>query len=425
MTLGPSGRRKGRAFAQDAGRQGVVKRAALCVFLACFAGWNLGCTQQGRLLVVVDSDITDLAVVTMRVRRSSAAEGEVTDFMLSRNPLPLRFGVEPVGGSGLVRIEAVGRVLGGAPVVESAATINVVPGPTRVWQLFLDRACRGVFVCADDETCVAGECEPVPVVEPEELPTVAETAEAGQGDAGRLDGGGSRDASDTPPVDAQACSPSDGGSTCTARCVAPPPCCTAGAGPIPNGGVPTALTVCFANLGVAIDAATQAMLWPELEPACDGAGPCEITFALEAATGGLRSRIGWHWADMDPHDASSQFELFSCLGADRCRGDPSLPAPSETVRLDLAPGFAVGRRVAVWILVPDGAGSACSGSPMLNLWSTVPALSDVTADAHAISYIDPSTPDTMWIGFEDLERLGDFSYSDALIRVRGVSTTCR
>ena len=143
-----------------------------------------GCTQPGRLLVVVESDITDLDVVTLRLRRSSAAEGEVTDFVLSRDPLPLRLGVEPVGGSGLVRIEAVGRVLGGTPVVESDATINVVPGPTRVWRLFLDRACRGVFVCADDETCVAGECEPVPMVEPEELPLLGVDAGAPRLDAG-------------------------------------------------------------------------------------------------------------------------------------------------------------------------------------------------------------------------------------------------
>ena len=129
----------------------------------------LGCTQQGRLVVEVDSNITDLDVVTLRVRRSTVAEGESNDFVLSRDPLPLRLGVEPVDGSGLVRIEAVG-LRAGPPVVESTATVNIVPGPTRVLRMYLDVRCEGVLDCADDETCAAGRCEPVLLLEPGELP---------------------------------------------------------------------------------------------------------------------------------------------------------------------------------------------------------------------------------------------------------------
>jgi hypothetical protein len=171
-------------------------RAMQLAALACVLP---ACTQQGRLLVVVDSNIADLEVVSMRVRRSSVADGESTDITLARDPLPLRLGVEPIGGSGLVRIEAVG-LRGSAPVVESVATINVLPGPTRVWRMYLDARCEGVLDCADDETCVAGVCESVRVVEPEDLPLLG------------VDGGGtpvdaerSGDATDAARVDAPAC----------------------------------------------------------------------------------------------------------------------------------------------------------------------------------------------------------------------------
>lgn len=143
------------------------------VLLAALAYVLAACTQQGRLVVEVDSNIEDLDVVTMRVRRSTVAEGESNDFALSRNPLPLRLGVEPVGGIGLVRIEAVG-LRGGAAVVESTATINVVPGPTRMWRMYLDARCEGVLDCADDETCVGGVCRLAPVIESQDLPGLNE-----------------------------------------------------------------------------------------------------------------------------------------------------------------------------------------------------------------------------------------------------------
>lgn len=170
-------------------------RAALLAALACVLA---ACTQQGRLVVEVESNIDDLDLVTMRVRRSAVVEGESNDFVLSRNPLPLRLGVEPVGGSGLVRVEAVG-LRAGAPVVESAATINVVPGPTRVWRMYLDARCVGILDCADDETCVAGVCEPVRVIEPDELPLLGVDA------ASPVDATGPSDAMDAASIDASAC----------------------------------------------------------------------------------------------------------------------------------------------------------------------------------------------------------------------------
>lgn len=152
-------------------RAAAVAAARLALSVALGALPLVGCAQQGRLLVVVDSNIPDLDAVSLRVRRSTALEGESTDFALSRDPLPIRVGLEPVGGTGLVRIEAVG-VRGGAPVVESTATVNVLPGPTRVYRIYLDASCEGVLGCAEDETCVRGACESAPVVEAVDLPTL-------------------------------------------------------------------------------------------------------------------------------------------------------------------------------------------------------------------------------------------------------------
>jgi hypothetical protein len=180
------------------------RRALLYAFLTAWLGSSVGCTQQGRLLVVVDSNIADLSAVSLRVRRSIEPEGESTDFTLSRDPLPLRLGVEPTGGSGLVRIEAVGS-RGSAPAVESVATINILPGPTRVWHMYLDARCEGVLDCAEDETCAEGVCEPVHVVQPEELPLLG--VDGGTPLDARVDA--VTDASTDAPVVLEVCNDSD------------------------------------------------------------------------------------------------------------------------------------------------------------------------------------------------------------------------
>lgn len=149
----------------------------------------VGCSQQGRLLVVVDGDITtraELDTVEVRVRRSAIADGESTTFVLSRDPLPLRLGVEPVGGAGLVRVEAVG-LRDGIPLIGSLAVVNIQPGPTRVLQLYLDGACAGILECGDGRTCIDGTCQAVPIVEPPDLPTL-DSWDAGPA-AGPRDGG--------------------------------------------------------------------------------------------------------------------------------------------------------------------------------------------------------------------------------------------
>jgi hypothetical protein len=150
------------------------------VLLITIAHVLVACAQQGRLLVVVTSDIplAEMDSVVVRVGRDgdSSAPREEVPFALGSPPgtgeheLPLRVAVEPTGGRGLVRVEAVGR-RGSTEIVAARAAVNVRPGPTRRLPLILARDCL-MASCDPDATCVAGSCEPVRVVEFETLPGV-------------------------------------------------------------------------------------------------------------------------------------------------------------------------------------------------------------------------------------------------------------
>lgn len=135
--------------------------ARLAVAAASLGG--LGCAQQGRLLVVVDSDMTvpnELDSVRLIVSRDGRPSVEES-FDLAETAFPVRVGVEPIGGSDLVRIEAWGR-LRATDVVAAAALVNVVPGPVPTLRLRLDASCRlDVVTCPADETCMYGGCHPV------------------------------------------------------------------------------------------------------------------------------------------------------------------------------------------------------------------------------------------------------------------------
>ena len=168
-------------------------RLALAVFVGSLAWTCVACTQPGRLLVIVRSDLavpSELDCVEATVSREGGVVENVPFFLRGAADMPLRFAVEPQG-AGLVTIEVTGSrgecgAPGGSPLVRVVARVNVVSGSTRVLDLRLDRACVGQL-CGGDatQTCEGGRCVLVPDTLSTNLPDIT-SLDAAAHDAGVL-----------------------------------------------------------------------------------------------------------------------------------------------------------------------------------------------------------------------------------------------
>ncbi|MBN8612384.1 MAG: hypothetical protein J0L92_17460 [Deltaproteobacteria bacterium] len=168
-------------------------RLTLAVFVGSLAWSCVACTQPGRLLVIVRSDLavpSELDCVEATVSREGGAVENVPFFLRGADDMPLRFAVEPQG-AGLVAIEVTGSrgecgAPGGSPLVRVVARVNVVGGSTRVLDLRLDRACVGQL-CGGDatQTCEGGTCVLVPDILSTILPDITDLDAAAR-DAGVL-----------------------------------------------------------------------------------------------------------------------------------------------------------------------------------------------------------------------------------------------
>jgi hypothetical protein len=100
-------------------------RLALAVFVGSLAWSCVACTQPGRLLVIVRSDLavpSELDCIEATVSREGRVAENVPFSLREAADIPLRFAVEPQGGAGLVTIEVTGSrgecgAPGGSPLV--------------------------------------------------------------------------------------------------------------------------------------------------------------------------------------------------------------------------------------------------------------------------------------------------------------------
>lgn len=140
--------------------------ATLLLVCACDAD------ELTEIVVVVDSDLEvpeDLDELRIVVDATAIGGGTETAGGMLTSPasFPQHLGIvhSGQGGLGPITVTATG-LLGGIPVVERRARVSFVRGRTVVLRLDLVAACVG-RECAAEQTCAAGVCRPVDVVESE------------------------------------------------------------------------------------------------------------------------------------------------------------------------------------------------------------------------------------------------------------------
>lgn len=177
----------------------------------------LGCqSPPTQLIVVVDSDVAELASVDVEVR----GEGRTESFsrrIVAGVPgadearVPFSFGLRSVSGTGTATVVAQGRDGAGAVVVTTRATLPFVRGEARRAIVRLERACATQWeTCeADGGTCRDGACAD-PAVDASQLDPIAPGTELDMLPPFPADGG------------------VDGGPTCTPGCDPDETCTTEG-----------------------------------------------------------------------------------------------------------------------------------------------------------------------------------------------------
>ncbi|MDQ3032682.1 MAG: hypothetical protein M3Y87_09715 [Myxococcota bacterium] len=199
---------------------------ALAVVVAIAA---LGCGSESprtQVMVIVQADSVvraQTSTVTIEVRgRASAGSGwestAASSFDIAATGWPIQVAIVPRDGDVSREWQAIAqaRDARGMPIVEARAISGYAAGQTLSHTIFLEGACIGAAMCAEDETCVAGACTSarvpfdrlVPYVPP--APVDAGSMDAGDaGDAGPADAGdastpdrdGGRDGGCLPPSD--------------------------------------------------------------------------------------------------------------------------------------------------------------------------------------------------------------------------------
>ncbi len=212
-----------RHFAAASARSGPaasVAGARLCIGLVAglFALLAAGCGHDGRLIVVVDSDIPTLTDVSVSTTRLAGGGVDTRDFHLdAATRVPFSFAVEP-NGHPQDGVEIVVEGFDCAPpcsaIVRRRVQTGFVSGSTRVVRMFLSASCAGAGAptCSATQSCDRGTCVEV-YVPPDRLPTVLHPGDeldggnrdGGPDDAGTTDAGTTDAATDGgPPVDAWA-----------------------------------------------------------------------------------------------------------------------------------------------------------------------------------------------------------------------------
>lgn len=170
-------------------------------------------TPDGRLIVLVESDLPDLVHVEVSTARLAGGGLDTRGFAIGSPPVattfPFSFAVEPNGhpddGVEIIVAGYDRDPSGATPVVSRTVRTGFVPGSTRLVRVSLTRSCRNVLCDGGTTTCELGTCQPIPLVPANGLPVVAhpgaEFEDAGM-DAAIRDGGVDAPGLDAPGTDA-------------------------------------------------------------------------------------------------------------------------------------------------------------------------------------------------------------------------------
>jgi hypothetical protein len=180
------------------------------LLVACFAMWlALGAcsaselSEQTQIVVTVDSDLKVPAEIDrLRIEITGNGSAPVAEADLTSDPLPRTLGLVHGGGPlGPITIKVSG-LLGSSTVVERELVTSFVKNTTSLISVELESACKNVF-CDDGATCVAGVCQGIPVVDPDDQPDGG--SGPGQDAGGDGDGDAGGDAATGNPGGAPTC----------------------------------------------------------------------------------------------------------------------------------------------------------------------------------------------------------------------------
>lgn len=171
----------------------MVKYWPRVIWLVLLCSALFGCSKSKtpvtELILVADTDITNLELVRFEVSEGQRNESEEDTPRADGQPLTLGV-VHSTGSLGPIRVSALG-LRGGRTVVEHSAVVSFVPGKTLVVELHLLASCEATR-CLSTQTCNEGACVPNEL-DADQLstwngtaPEIADTfsSDAGQGDAG-------------------------------------------------------------------------------------------------------------------------------------------------------------------------------------------------------------------------------------------------
>lgn len=164
---------------------------------------STGCASRTAVIVVVESDLPDVAAVRATVGEGVACDGScVHDFVTTGSgAFPFSFVVEPrTDPSSAFSLAVIARDAGGASLVEQHIDTRFLAGRTVRLRVRLSAACRGVSCTASDR-CEVGVCV-ARLVDPSTLPDVVPGREFEGLDAGSPSDVGLDVAIDAPLIDA-------------------------------------------------------------------------------------------------------------------------------------------------------------------------------------------------------------------------------
>ncbi len=148
-----------------------TRRAVLTAFSATLLAATLltACANPTQLIVMIDSDVSDVAVVTLDVRYAGRVEGR--RFLVgSEVSLPFSLTLTPSGEPAAQRqieVNAFPSDRSAGALVTSVTTTHFLSERRLVLPIFLSAACTSVS-CGADETCERGRCVSASV-DPEDL----------------------------------------------------------------------------------------------------------------------------------------------------------------------------------------------------------------------------------------------------------------
>ena len=187
----------------------------------------MGCqSATTQLVVVIDTDVAEIASVDVEVRGGDASTQSFSRRIVAGTPgaeesrVPFSFGIHSVSGSGAATVVARGRDGTGAIVITARATLPFVRGETRRAVVRLERACASRWeACeADGDTCRDGACAD-PTLDASALSPIVPGSELDMLPPFPADGG-----VDGGPVCAPGCDPDETCTTGGCRCGTAPAC---------------------------------------------------------------------------------------------------------------------------------------------------------------------------------------------------------